>query len=69
MKGNANNDGVVNIGDMVFIRVQLSGRLNTTNMAKFELYNDLCDVNKDGAIRGDDMVMVRRCLGARADWR
>jgi hypothetical protein len=68
LDGDANNDGRVNFGDMVLVRMRLGGRLNTTNPVAFERYSDLCDVNKDGIVNFGDLVLTRMNLGATADW-
>jgi hypothetical protein len=68
LNGDANNDGRVNLGDMVFVRMYQGGKLNTTDPAQFNLYNDLCDVNKDGIVNLGDLVLTRSYQGAIADW-
>ena len=41
LNGDANNDGWVTAADLIIISACLGGRLDTTDAAQFELYNDL----------------------------
>ena len=55
--GDVNDDGCVNVLDLLVIRTNLNGDPTSSGLAR-------CDVNKDGAINILDMLAIRKNLNA-----
>jgi hypothetical protein len=62
--GDVTGDGRVSYVDVAKVRYANGGILYTTEADKYELYNDLCDLNADGKVNYVDVALVRSLNGS-----
>ena len=63
LKGDANQDGIVNVNDVTYLQRHLAGRLNTDGSALIDETNkllfDCVDMNKDGKLSVADVTALQ----------